>query len=90
VQQSWCKAFKLLFLFSFLYEDFRKLTEDLLRGKPERDGVFLLGPNTNIKSKLINQLNKYIPIFDIYIVSNPENNIFAINTSTGAKFLNRS
>lgn len=59
------KTIKLLVIFSFLYEDLKNFLEDIIRGKPKRDGIFLLGPNTNIRFKLLDHLNNYGPIFDI-------------------------
>lgn len=54
------KQAKLLFLgftfLKFLYDDFKKSIVDLLRGAPEIDGVILLGPNTNVKDKLMNYI----------------------------------
>lgn len=66
------KLIKLLLLFSIVYEDLKKISTDLLRGKPERDGAFLLGSNIDIKPKLVEQLNLVVQysrqqvIFDIF------------------------
>lgn len=58
----WTKKIKLIFLgtafLKFIYDDFKKSIIEILRGKPEMDGVILLGPNTNIDHKLKNYISK--------------------------------